>query len=223
MDLSTALAALRRGWAFVLVGILAAAAVATALHRTQAPTYASTGTYLVIPSATDPDIVENIKTLDSTRSRSLLTTLTEIMGSDTVYAAAAAAGGIDPTAAYTVVAAPLPEANGVTLQVTGPDPASAKVMADAIAVDAAQRFVDFYRIYAVSVLDPPIVPTAPSGPGLLALLILAGILGACAGGAAALLRNPDPSRRRSSVSRRIDAYAPNVTPLRDHDRFKRVG
>jgi uncharacterized protein involved in exopolysaccharide biosynthesis len=222
MDVTTALAALRRGWIFPLVGLLAAMAVTAAVQRNQAPSYETSGTYLVVPSPSDPNIIENIKTLDATRSRTILTTLTEIMTSDTVVSAAGAVAGVDP-ARYRVTAAALAEANGVTLRVTGPDPAATSAMANAVAAASAERFVALYRIYEVSVLDPPVSPAGPAGRGLFDLLALAGTLGLVVGGSLALMRATPRDRRRSTVSSRIEAYGGNVTPLRDHDRIQRVG
>ena len=222
MDLSTALAALRRGWIFPVVAMLAACGVAAAFHRNQAPSYEAAGTYLVVPSPSDPDIIENIKTMDSTRSRTILTTLTEIMTSDTVSAAAAAAVGVDP-ADYRVAAGALAEANGVTLRVTGPDAIATVAMANAVATSSAAQFVALYRIYEVSALDPPVSPAAPAGRGLSELLALAAVVGLILGGALALVRTPPGHGRRRTVSSRIDAYGGNVTPLRDHDRIQRVG
>lgn len=222
MDLRTALTALRRGWIFPVVGMLAAGTVTAGLQQTRQPSYATAGTYLVAPSPSDPDIIESIKTLDATRSRTLLTTLTEIMTSDTVVAEAAGIVAVDPEQ-YRVTAAALPEANGVTLRVTGPDAGSTSALAIAVATDAAQRFVALYRIYEVSVLDAPVSPAIPAGRGLIELLVLAGVVGLVVGGSLALLRTPDRGRRRPTVSRRIDAYGGNVTPLRDRDRIQRLG
>lgn len=221
MELSTAFASLRRGWPLLLAGLLAGVAVAAILHRTQDPVYASTGTYLVVPSSSDPDIVENVKTLDATRSRTILTTLTEIMTSDSVAAGAGASAGVDP-ARYEVTAAALPEANGVTLRVVGPDPVAVPTFATVLAGASAERFVALYRIYEVSVLDPPQSPADPAGKSLPDLLVLAGGAGFAAGAAAALVRGPD-RRRRPTMARRIDAYSGTVTPLRERDRIPRAG
>lgn len=222
MDLSTALAALRRGWILVIVTVLAATGAAAIFHRNQPPVYEAIGTYLVVPSPTDPDIIENIKTLDSTRSRTILTTLTEIMMSDTVASEAGAVAGMDPTK-YRIAASALAEANGVTLRVTGPDPMGASAMASAVAAASSDQFVALYRIYEVSALDPPVSPAAPAGRSLPELLALAAVVGVVLGGALALMRTPPGHRRPRTVSSRIDAYGGNVTPLRDHDRIKRVG
>ena len=222
MDMNTALNALRRGWIFPFVGMLAAVAVTAGLQRTQDPSFTAAGTYLIVPSPSDPDIIENIKTLDATRSRTLLTTLTEIMTSDTVVGEAAAIVGIDPEQ-FKVTAAALPEANGVVLRVIGPEPVLTSALAEAVATAATQRFVALYRIYEVSVLDAPVSPAEPAGRGLIELLVLAAAVGLIAGGSLALLRNTDGPRSRSTVSRRIDAYGGNVTPLRDRDRIQRAG
>lgn len=222
MDLSSALAALRRSWILPVITVLAACAVAAVLHNNQKPSFETTATYLVAPSPTDPDIIENIKTLDATRSRTILTTLTEIMTSDTVITEAAAVAGVDPER-YKVSAAALPEANGVTLRIVGPDPAATPALADAVAAASSVRFVVLYRIYEVSVLDPPLAPAEPAGRGLFELLALAATVGLVMGGSLALMRTPPGHRRRATVSRRIDAYGGNVTPLRERERIKRVG
>jgi len=47
VDLRTALTALRRGWIFPVVGMLAAGTVTAGLQQTRQPSYATAGTYLV--------------------------------------------------------------------------------------------------------------------------------------------------------------------------------
>lgn len=222
MDLSFAFSSLRRGWIFLLIGLLAGVGTAVALDRIQKPTYAAEGTYLVVPSPSDPDIIENIKTLDSTRSRTILTTLTEIMQSESILAEAVAVIQLNDPAAK-IAAAALPEANGVTLKAIASNPGDARLLAESIAALSANRFTDLYRIYEVTVLDAPATPTAPDGPGLFDLLAIGAVLGLGAGAGTALLRGPDRVGRRLTVSRRIDAYGTNVTPLAEHERYQRVG
>ena len=226
IDLKGALRSVLLGWYYPALGLLVALGVAAAIHTQSTPVYEAEATYIVFPYSPNAttDVTESVKTLDSTRSRSIMTTLTEIVESDAAAHDAAAALGIDPLLLeeYAVRGVVLPEANVIATTVRGPDAALAVQLSSAIGDAAIARFVGLYRIYDASVLDGPTLPTSPSNRGLLELGGMAAILGLLVGGIVAVLRDPEPGRRRSTVHSRLGAYG-NVTPIKEHDRYKRVG
>lgn len=226
MTFKSTLLALRTGWQFLAIGLLVALAAAFALHRSAEPVYEASATYVVSPGlGVDAyDVAEGVKTLDSSRSRSIMTTLTEITMSDTVRDEAVAGLGLDPAvaASYSVLSVVLPEANVIQTTVSGPDPDVAAALTARIGDVGGLRFVALYQIYDVVVLDPAAVPTTPSNPGLPTLIVLTSALGLAAGAAAALIRFAAGGERRT-VGSRLKAYDPTVTPIEEHSRFKRVG
>ena len=226
MDFKTTLLALRSGWYFVALGIVVAAAGAFALHRTSDPVYEATATYVVSPGldAAPDDVAEGVKTLDSSRSRSIMTTLTEITMSETILEEAIAELGLDPAiaASYSVDSVVVPEANVIQTTVIGPEPEVSASLTMLVGNLGGLRFVGLYQIYDVAILDPAVVPTSPSNPGLPTLLVLTSVLGLAAGAGAALLRFAWGGERRT-VGSRLKAYDPAVTPIEEHSRFKRVG
>jgi len=226
MNFSTTIQALRSGWQFIAVGLLVAVAAALTLNSTATPVYEARATYVVSPGldADAFDVAEGVKTLDSSRSRSIMTTLTEITMSDTVLDEAFTGLGLDPAAAsaYAVESIVVPEANVIQTTVTGPDPELAAALTTLVGDTGALRFIALYQIYDVVVLDPASVPTSPSNTGLPTLLVLTSFLGIAAGAGAALLRFAAGGSRRT-VGSRLSAYDPSVTPIEEHSRFKRVG
>jgi uncharacterized protein involved in exopolysaccharide biosynthesis len=226
MDFKTTLHALRSGWPFLLLGLAVAVAGAFALHRTAEPVYEASATYVVSPglNADPDDVTEGVKTLDSSRSRSIMTTLTEITMSETVLDEAFATLGFDPAtaAAYSVDSIVIPEANVIQTTVAGPDPEITAALTTLVGDIGGLRFVGLYQIYDVVVLDQAPVPTAPSNPGLPILIALTSVLGLAAGAGAAMIRFAWTGERRT-VGSRLKAYDPTVTPIEEHSRFKRVG
>lgn len=226
MNFKTTLLALRSGWQFMAIGLLIAIAGALVLHTSATPTYAASATYVVSPGqgANAFDVAEGVKTLDSSRSRSIMTTLTEITMSDTARSEAFGALGLDPTTAdlYTVESIVVPEANVIQTTVTGPDPELAAAITSVVGDVGGLRFMALYQIYDVVVLDPPVVPTEPSNIGLPTLLILTSLLGLGLGAAAALILFASGAGRRSMGSR-LRAYDSKVTPIDGHSRFQRAG
>lgn len=227
MNFQTTLTALRSGWQFIAVGILVAVAVALALHSTAEPMYEASASYVVSPGAGADagDVTEGVKTLDSSRSRAIMTTLTEITMSDTVLEEAFADLGLEEPAEseYTVESVVIPEANVIETTVTGPDASTAAALAASVGEIGALRFIALYQIYDVVVLDPASTPTEPSNPGLAVLLVLTTAIGLVAGIAAALLRYAAGGGGRRTVHNRLSAYDKSVTPIEEHSRFKRVG
>jgi capsular polysaccharide biosynthesis protein len=227
MDLKTTLSALRTGWHLLFIGALIAAAAVTVIERSAVPIYEASASYVVSPGGAIPvdDVVRGVDSLDSSRSRSIMSTLTEIATSDIVLAEATSALGLDPDAvdSYSVNSIIVPEANVMETVVEGPDPATAAALASAIGEFGGVRFVELYQIYDVVVLDAATIPTVPSNSGLAQMLVVAIAIGLMAGAGAALLRAAWLSRANGTMSRRLGAYSPAVTPIEEHDRFKRVG
>ncbi len=227
MDLKATLAALRTGWHLLVIGALIAGTVAVALDRAAVPVYEARASYVVSPgTGIDPDdVARGVDTLDSTRSRSIMSTLTEIAKSDAVRSEALSTLDLAPELAesYSVEAIVVPEANVMETAVTGPDPEIAAALASAIGEIGGSRFVELYQIYDVEGLDLATVPTEAANPGLGQMLVIAVAIGLMVGMGAALLRSAWIARARRAMSNRLDAYGPTVTPIKEHDRFERVG
>lgn len=227
MSFQTTLAALRSGWHLVLIGVLIALATAVWFDANSVPVYSTSASYVVSPgAAVAPDDVANgVDTLDSSRSRSIMTTLTEITDSAANRAEAFATLGLDSALkdSYTVESVVVPEANVMETIVTGPDPAIAAELASILGDLGGVRFVALYRIYDVGVLDEASVPTEPSNPGMSQLGVIAGAMGLMVGGALALLRWAWAGRSGDTIRSRLGAYSPRVADIEEHSRFKRVG
>lgn len=227
MDMKNLLKALRSGWHLLAVGLLVAIVVALTLYRASDAVYEATASYVVSPGigAAPNDVTEGVKTLDSSRSRSIMTTLTEISTSDTVLADAAALLGIDDEsmARYEVSSVVVPEANVIETTVAGPDAGTAAALASVVGNVAGSRFISLYQIYDVAVLDPATAPTTPSNPGLAELIVMSAALGLLVGVASAMLRHAIRRGRARGVNRRLGAYESTVSALEDHDRFQRAG
>jgi receptor protein-tyrosine kinase len=226
--LKSTLGALRSGWYLILIGVMVASGAAVAIDSGATPVYEASASYIVSPGSqvAPDDVAQGVNTLDSSRSRSIMTTLTEIADSDAVLSEAFTLLGLAPelTELYSVESVVVPEANVMETIVTGPDPETAAQLASTVGSLGGSRFVALYQIYGVEVLDAATVPTEPANPGLSQSLVIAIALGIMAGGAAALLRFAFSQRSRRTMDRRLGAYhASEVTPIDRHGRFKRTG
>lgn len=220
--------ALRTGWYLILLGALVAAGAAIAVDRVTKPYYEASASYVVSPGGQVPpdDLAQGVNTLDSSRSRSIMTTLTEITDSAAVRADTFEALGLPEvlTEVYTVESVVVPEANVMQTTVTGPDPAIAASLASGLGSFGGARFEALYQIYDVVALDPATIPTEPANPSLAQLLVIAIALGCMVGGAAALLYSATAGHNgRRAMDSRLGAYQGEVTPIAEHERFKRTG
>jgi len=227
LNLKTTLVALRTGWLLLVVGAVMAAIVAVALDRAATPTYEAAASYVVSPGGdiTDDNMTQGVNTLDSSRSRSIMATLTEIAASDAVLDQAFAELEVDAelSESYSVQSIVVPEANVVEMIVAGPDPELVAALASTIGEIGGSRFVQLYRIYDIEVLDAATIPTEPSNPGLGQMLVIAVAIGLMAGAGAALLRSAWSERSGHTMQSRLGAYDPTVTSIEEHNRFQRTG
>ena len=233
MDASTVLRAIKKGWYFVLLGLLGAAAVAIAINASAEPFYESSARYIVAPAKdpVDPGTVgEGIRTLDDARSRAIVATFAEVLGSGTIHQEAARSLGLDEltSADYSYRSAILPEANVIELTVRGPNPQMTVLLSGTVGGSASEKFTELYQIYDIVLLDAPTTPTAPSNPTLLQTLVMSGALGLLAGGALALLWGAPKVRREQRMHRRLSSYttpeqASVVTPLHSREDRRATG
>ncbi|MDX1691916.1 MAG: hypothetical protein R3290_12935 [Acidimicrobiia bacterium] len=229
MDVQTAFASLRRGWYLVALAALGAALVGGLLASAQPPVYETTGSYIVSPTRSDPDAAaEAVRTLDDARSRAIMTTFAQVMGSSTTFADSLEMLGLDAgmLEEYSVDAVVVPEANVVDLTVTGPNARLAMVLATSVGETGARRFVDLYDIYDVGLLDPATTPGSPMNRGPIETAAVAGALGLLVGAVLALAVNAPRVRRNREMRRRIESYGDagaTVTPINENgERYLRV-
>ena len=169
------------GWVIPLM--LAAGLLTYFFVSRQAPTY-EVGTRLVLAAA-EPAEGEEYMVVDSISAlanQQFMGTFSEIIDSPAVGEAAMNAAGVAPadTEAYEVTSTVSPESSSVDIAVTGPDPQTTAEVARTVTQQATQRFEEYYSIFDVKILDPPVPPSDPIAPRPLrtALIVSVLVLGA---------------------------------------------
>lgn len=232
MDGASVARSLKRFWYLPVLGAMAAVSVAIVMSASELPLYEARSTYIVSPSASATvDAAESIRTLDDPRSRAVVSTYIEVLASSAVEREAAVALGLDPsiTDDYTVAAVLLPEANVVEMTVVGPVPEIAVALSETVGTRASETFEALYQIYDVGLLDPPDLPTAPSGRALQETAALAAALGVLLGAAVAVLAGMPGEARRRRMHSRIEHYGGSGTatitalPTDRGTRYSRTG
>lgn len=169
------------GWVIPLM--LAAGLLTYFFVSRQTPTY-EVDTRLVL-AASEPAEGEEYIVVDSISAlanRQFLGTFSQIIDSAAVGEAAVDAAGVAPAdaEAYEITSTVSPESSSVDILVTGPDATTAAEVTRAVSQQASQRFEEYYSIFDVKVLDPPVPPSDPIGPQPLrtALIVSVLVLGA---------------------------------------------
>lgn len=149
----------------------------------QTPTY-EVGTRLVL-AANQPAEGEEYVVVDSISAlanRQFLGTFSQIIDSAAVGEAALNEAGVAPAEAdaYEITSTVSPESSSVDIVVTGPDATQAAEVTRVVSQQASRRFEDYYSIFDVKVLDPPVPPSDPIAPQPLrtALIVSVLVLGA---------------------------------------------
>lgn len=190
MEIKMYLRMLRRGWwLVVLCPLIALAAALTFSYLTQ-PIYVATARFIVSPDAAlsdSSDVINSINTLDK---RSIATTYSAILNSDTIFTQAVVDLKLDPiqVADYLRSAIVLPESNVLEVSVEGADPQLAMMLANSIGKQSIAYIDGLNQGFNIRVLDPAQIPIVPTRPQPLRDASLAIVFGIVLGSSLAIIR-----------------------------------
>jgi len=159
---------LRRGWWIVLLTALAATAASLIVSYISQPVYHVSTSFIVIPnpellSESSGILLESLATLDKP---TISQTYAEIINSPRIYRETLGQLGYNEQALidYTHSAVVLPDSNIIELVVEGPDRITIVTLANTIGERAINYVQSTYKIFAMAVLDPAVLPILPIRP-----------------------------------------------------------
>jgi diguanylate cyclase (GGDEF)-like protein len=190
MEIKMYLRMLQRGWWLVVLCTLTAMAASLSLSYISKPTYVSTARFVVSPDAAlsvGTDVINSINTLDK---RSIVTTYSAVLNSDTIYTQAIVDLKLDPVqlTGYLRSAVVLPESNVLEISVEGSDPQTTMLLANSIGKQAISYIDGLNQGFNIRVLDPAQMPTEPIRPQPVRDASLAIVFGLVLGASLAIIR-----------------------------------
>jgi uncharacterized protein involved in exopolysaccharide biosynthesis len=209
-------------WWVILLAILVGVGSTAWFARGQPPLFRANATLVLAPVEGLGDTRQVTDALNTLDRRSVVATLAMVPSSRAVRDRARAELGLTNAQIrpYQVKTAVVPDSNIIEVTVEGPNPQFAAAFAYAIAEQSISSTPEFYNIYAMKVLDWPVVPSHEAGPGLVRKLLVGGLSGLLVGiGAAMLLAYASAHRYRPRFGQAVRAL---VHPLRRKNRPARV-
>lgn len=187
MEIKMYLRMLQRGWWLIALCTLAALAASLIFSYVSVPIYLATARFVASPDASVSDIINSINTLDK---RSIVTTYSAVLNSDTIYTHAIEDLKLPPETAaeYVRSAVVLPESNVLEVYVEGPNPEVAALLANSIGKQAISYIDGLNQGYNIRVLDPAFSPAEPIRPQPGRDASLALVFGLVAGVSLAIIR-----------------------------------
>jgi capsular polysaccharide biosynthesis protein len=187
-DSDRLIAALRHGWWLILAAIAVALLMAAMLSRGQVPLYRTATTLIVVPARETKDTGDILKSLDTLERRTVVATFARIPSAPETRAAAAKSLSLDENAlaGYRIEGAVVPNTNIIRIDVEGSDGKTVADVANAAAAVTNTRARALYRIYAMETLALALPSSRPIHPDGRRNYLVALVLGAFVGCAAAL-------------------------------------
>ena len=191
MEIKMYLRMLQRGWWLMLLCVFTATAASLILSYVTQPTYVSTARYVVSPDAALGEgsdvIINSINTLDK---RSIATTYSAVLNSDTIFSQAIVDLKLDPIQVeeYIRSAVVLPESNVLEVTVEGANPQLTMMLANSIGKQAIAYIDGLNQGFNIRVLDPAQIPTDPIRPQPVRDASLAVVFGLVLGASLAIVR-----------------------------------
>lgn len=190
MEIRMYLRMLQKGWWLIALCLFSAAAASLTFSYLSVPIYLATARFVASPDASfsqGGDIINSINTLDK---RSIVTTYSIVLTSNTIYNEAVDDLKTDPEvfAEYNRSVVVLPESNVLELFVEGPDPVLAANLTNSIGSQAIQYIDGLNQGFNIRILDPAQIPTEPIRPRPSRDLSLAIIFGLVLGSSLSLVR-----------------------------------
>ena len=191
MEIKMYLRMLQRGWWLIVLCTLVAAMTSLTLSYITPPTYVSITRFIVSPNAAlsigSDAIINSINTLDK---RSIATTYSAVLNSDTIFTQAIVDLKLDPSqvSGYTRSAVVLPESNVLEVSVEGSNPELTMMLANSIGKQAIVYIDGLNQGFNIRVLDPAQPPTEPIRPQPVRDASLAIVFGVVLGASLAIIR-----------------------------------
>ena len=213
---------LQKNWWLILLTAMTALTVSLAISYAAVPQYRSVARFIIIPSSTLTSGADVVRSLDTLDRRSVVATYAEVMNSSRILEGSADFLGLDATEIikdYSIQAVDLPDSSVLELTVSGPNPALAAQLANAIGLQSITFTRSLNLIYELNFLDTAIPAELPFSPEPLRDGLVALVLGTALGGFLAVvseqIRVPIESYRQR---RRIDS----VTGIYNASYFSRL-
>jgi capsular polysaccharide biosynthesis protein len=175
----------------LIVPLVLALSVGTAYVVTsrQTPTYRSSATLVLVPSAAileSPDLLRSLETLER---RTVIATFAQIPSADRIRVTAARDIALQPDSLgyFVSQAFVIPNTNLLRIEAEGPDAARAAAFANALAATTRAEAKTMYRVFEMTTLAAAVQPAVPVAPNPRRAVALAAILGAALGVAATYL------------------------------------
>jgi capsular polysaccharide biosynthesis protein/GGDEF domain-containing protein len=191
MEIKMYIRMLQRGWWLIVLCSLVALTVSLVFSYYSEPVYLATARFVASPDASfsqGGDIINSINTLDK---RSIVTTYSVILGSDTIYRLALEDLKIstEEVEDYVRSVVVLPESNVLEVYVEGGDPAVAASIANNIGKQSIFYIDGLNQGFNIRLLDPAQVSTEPIRPRPVRDASLALLLGLVLGFSLAIIRD----------------------------------
>ncbi|CAN5870306.1 hypothetical protein BH23ACT10_BH23ACT10_36580 [soil metagenome] len=165
---------------FWVVPLTLAAGVLAFFVVEQQPSQYQAGTRVVVAAgqASEGDDYVVVDSVSALANRQFLGTYAQIVTSGSVLDAALDDAQVAPDrrALFEVTHAVSPESSAVDIRIAGPDAQQAVAVADHVTQRSAERFEEFYPIFAIKVLDPPVASLDPVGPQPLRTALIVAVL-----------------------------------------------
>ena len=213
---------LQKNWWLILLTAMTALTVSLAISYAAVPQYRAVARFIIIPSSSLTSGADVVRSLDTLDRRSVVATYAEVMNSSRIFEGSADFLGLDANALiedYKIQAVDLPDSSVLELTVSGPDPALAAQLANAIGFQSITFTRSLNLIYELNFLDTAIPAELPFSPEPLRDGLVALLLGVAMGGVLAVvseqIRVPIEAYRQRS---RIDS----VTGIYNANYFSRL-
>jgi capsular polysaccharide biosynthesis protein len=165
---------------FWVVPLTLAAGVLAYFFVEQQPARYQAETRVVVAAspAAQGDEYAVIDSVSALANRQFLGTYAQTIASASVLDIALTDAQIAPDdrASFEVGNAVSPESSAVDIRVLGPDAEQAARVARNVTQQSADRFEEFYPIFEIKVLDPPVAPLEPVGPQPLRTALIVSVL-----------------------------------------------
>jgi capsular polysaccharide biosynthesis protein/GGDEF domain-containing protein len=158
--------AISGGWKWIVMLVLIAVVISSAVSAATTPIYRSQATFIIAPNKNLPssrDVVSAFSALDTLK---IFSTYADILASERVYAEALKAVNTESIdlSQYERATEMKPESIILALNVDGPDPQTTAVLANEIGKYGIYYINSYFTVFEIDFLDQAVAPSHPVRP-----------------------------------------------------------